>query len=115
SEKYHTTVNSALGETDNREILDKLKKMKKMVNEKKMMEDWESWMQQKTAILVRRNIRSTNLNLHQEINTLSLNKDESLAKNTNLGISEKDQEDQEEEDMFWPKSEISPFREWARP
>ncbi|CAG8626289.1 1513_t:CDS:2, partial [Acaulospora morrowiae] len=64
--------------------------------EKKMMEDWESWMQQKTAILVHRNVRSTNLNLHQEINTLSLNKDESLAKNTNLGISEEDQEDQEE-------------------
>ncbi|CAG8620088.1 11299_t:CDS:10, partial [Ambispora gerdemannii] len=47
--------------------------------------------QQKTAILVRRNVRSTNLNLHQEINTLSLNKDESLAKDINLdGIDDGD-------------------------
>ncbi|CAG8640526.1 3494_t:CDS:2, partial [Diversispora eburnea] len=100
SEKYNKTLDLALGETDNQEILNKLKKMKKMVDEKKMMGDWESWMQQKTAILVRRNVRSTNLNLHQEINTLSLNKDESSAKNTNLDISEEeDLEDQEEEDI----------------
>ncbi|CAG8578916.1 11772_t:CDS:2, partial [Racocetra persica] len=49
SEKYYTTLNSALSETDNQKILSKLKKMKKMVDEKKMMGDWESWMQQKTA------------------------------------------------------------------
>ncbi|CAG8593659.1 3973_t:CDS:2 [Acaulospora morrowiae] len=43
------------------------------------------------AILVRVNARSINLNIHQEINTLSLNK----AKNINLDISE--EEDQEED------------------
>ncbi|CAG8440577.1 4944_t:CDS:10 [Acaulospora colombiana] len=84
---------------NNQEIRDKLEIMKETVDDEKILRDWETWMQEKTAILVRRNVRSTNLNLHKEINTLSLNKDESLAKNINLDINEEDQEDQEEEDI----------------
>ncbi|RGB35424.1 hypothetical protein C1646_699625 [Rhizophagus diaphanus] len=75
--------------------------MKKLVNEARILEDWETWMQQRTAILVRHNIRNTNLSLHEEINTLALNKDGSSAKNTNSNpdpdTSEEDQEEEEEE------------------
>ncbi|CAG8617776.1 8595_t:CDS:2, partial [Diversispora eburnea] len=75
SEKYHKILDLALGETDDEEILNKLKKMKEMVDEKKMLRDWESWMQQKTAILIRRNVRKTHMNLHKEISSMTLNKD----------------------------------------
>ncbi|CAG8631288.1 7448_t:CDS:10, partial [Ambispora leptoticha] len=99
SDNYRKTLDLALNTANDQEIKDKLKIMKETADDEKIMRDWESWMQEKTAILVRRDVRSTNLNLHKEINTLSLNKDESLAKNTNLGISEEDQEDWEEEDI----------------
>ncbi|CAJ0865514.1 14396_t:CDS:10 [Entrophospora sp. SA101] len=69
SDNYWKTLDLALNMANNQEIKDKLKIMKETAD-----------------ILVCRNVRSTNLNLHKEINTLSLNKDESLAKNTNLGI-----------------------------
>nr|CAG8434309.1 6985_t:CDS:10 [Entrophospora candida] len=84
SDNYRKTLDLALNMANNQEIKDKLKIMKEMADDEKILRDWESWMQEKTAILIRRNVRSTNLNLHKEINTLSLNKDESLAKNTNL-------------------------------
>ncbi|CAG8490726.1 25378_t:CDS:2 [Gigaspora rosea] len=35
----------------------------------KILEDWETWMQQKTAILVRRSVRNTNLNLTSKTDT----------------------------------------------
>ncbi|CAJ0913611.1 5061_t:CDS:10, partial [Entrophospora sp. SA101] len=74
SDNYQKSLDLALNTANNQEIKDKLKIMKETVD-----------------ILVCRNVRSTNLNLHKEINTLSLNKDESLAKNTNLdGIDDDD-------------------------
>nr|CAG8666331.1 3735_t:CDS:10 [Entrophospora candida] len=97
-EKYHKVLDLALSETDDPKLKNKLQKKKETLDEEKIQRDWERWMQEKTAIFIRRNVRNTNLNLHKEINTLSLNKDES-AKNTNLDISEEDQEDQEEEDI----------------
>ncbi|CAG8536563.1 10025_t:CDS:2 [Paraglomus occultum] len=63
------------------------------------LRDWETWLQEKTAILIRRGVRNTNLNLHGEINMLALNKGESSAKNTNSNpdpdVSEEDQEEEE--------------------
>ncbi|CAH1768547.1 10877_t:CDS:10, partial [Entrophospora sp. SA101] len=91
SDNYQKSLDLALNTANNQEIKDKLKIMKETVDDEKILRDWESWMQEKTAILVRRDVHSTNLNLHKEINTLSLNKDESLAKNTNLdGIDDDD-------------------------
>ncbi|CAG8641636.1 1775_t:CDS:10 [Paraglomus brasilianum] len=98
-EKYHKVLNLALNETDDSELKIKLQEKKETLGEEKIQKDWETWMQERTAILVRRNVRNTNLNLHKEISSLSLNKDESLIKDANLDISEEDQEDQEEEDI----------------
>ncbi|CAG8442386.1 4123_t:CDS:2 [Funneliformis caledonium] len=81
SDNYRKTLDLALNTANNQEIKDKLKIMRE------------------TADILCHNVHSTNLNLHKEINILSLNKDESLAKNTNLGVSKEDQEDQKEEDI----------------
>ncbi|CAG8633419.1 10031_t:CDS:10, partial [Diversispora eburnea] len=58
--------------------------------DERILRDWETWMQEKTAILVRRNVRSTNLNLHKEISTLSLNKDESLGNKDDISDGDSD-------------------------
>ncbi|CAG8735184.1 12954_t:CDS:10, partial [Rhizophagus irregularis] len=76
TDKYRSTLNLALNTTDNQELRNKLKTMKETVDDARILRDWETWMQEKTAILVRRGVRNTNLNLHEEINTLSLSKDE---------------------------------------
>ncbi|CAB4490775.1 unnamed protein product [Rhizophagus irregularis] len=102
SEKYKKALNLALKETNDEDLRNKFEEMKKLVNEARILEDWETWMQQRTAILVRHNIRNTNLSLHEEINTLALNKDGSSAKNTNSNpdpdASEEDQEEKEKEE-----------------
>ncbi|PKB97819.1 hypothetical protein RhiirA5_114800 [Rhizophagus irregularis] len=72
TDKYRSTLNLALNTTDNQELRNKLKTMKETVDDARILRDWETWMQEKTAILVRRGVRNTNLNLHEEINTLSL-------------------------------------------
>ncbi|CAB4441681.1 unnamed protein product [Rhizophagus irregularis] len=95
TDKYRSTLNLALNTTDNQELRNKLKTMKETVDDARILRDWETWMQEKTAILVRRGVRNTNLNLHEEINTLSLSKDEPSVKNT----KDQEEEDQEEEDQ----------------
>ncbi|CAG8606162.1 5334_t:CDS:2, partial [Paraglomus brasilianum] len=65
----------------------------------RILRDWETWMQEKTTILVRRDVRNTNLNLHEEINTLSLSKDGSSAKNMKSNPDLDTSEDQEEKDQ----------------
>lgn len=88
TEKYQKTLDLALNETDDQEVLNKLRRMKRAVDEARILFDWEAWMQQKTAILVRRSVRNTNLNIHEEINTFAQNKEPS-AKRARI---DKDQE-----------------------
>ncbi|CAG8835269.1 36001_t:CDS:10, partial [Gigaspora margarita] len=104
SEKYKKVLDLASKEAVNEESRNKFEKMKKSATDERILKDWETWMQQKTAILVRRGVHNTNLNLHEEINTLSLSKDGSSAKtmksNPDSDTSEDDleEEDQEEEE-----------------
>lgn len=104
SEKYKKVLDLASKEAVNEESRNKFEKMKKSATGERILKDWETWMQQKTAILVRRGVRNTNFNLHEEINTLSLSKDGSSAKtkksNPDSDTSEDDleEEDQEEEE-----------------
>ncbi|CAG8671915.1 6494_t:CDS:2, partial [Acaulospora colombiana] len=99
SEKYKKALDFAFKEAVDEESRNKFEEMKKSVNDAKILEDWETWMQQKTAILVRRGVRNTNLNLHEEINALSLNKDGSSAKNMKSDPDSDTSEDLEEEDQ----------------
>ncbi|CAG8454521.1 3461_t:CDS:10 [Cetraspora pellucida] len=98
TDKYRQTLDLASNIADNQELRDKLKIMKETVDDIRILRDWEIWLQEKTAILVRRGVRNTNLNLHKEINTLALNKRYSSAKNTNSNQdSDVSEEDREEE------------------
>ncbi|CAG8557775.1 2188_t:CDS:10 [Acaulospora morrowiae] len=106
SKKYKKALDLAFKEAVDEDFRNKIEEMKKSANEARILEDWETWMQQKTAILVRRGVRNTNLSLHEEINTLSLNKEGSSAKNmksdsdsdTSEHLEEEDQEEEESAD-----------------
>ncbi|CAG8611882.1 1037_t:CDS:10, partial [Paraglomus brasilianum] len=70
-DKYHRTLDLALDYTDDQKVLRRLRGMKNAMNEPRILSDWETWMQQKTAILVRRSVRNTHFNLHKEINAFA--------------------------------------------
>ncbi|CAG8851780.1 2676_t:CDS:2, partial [Gigaspora margarita] len=82
SEKYKKAFDLAFKKTVDEKLRNKFEKMKKLANEARILNDWETLMQQKTAvypiidpsmILVRCGVHKTNLNLHGD-NTLSLSK-----------------------------------------
>nr|CAG8475498.1 5696_t:CDS:2 [Entrophospora candida] len=50
TEKYYQALDLALSETDNHGLQSNLKKMKETVDEGRILFDWETWMQQKTAV-----------------------------------------------------------------
>ncbi|CAJ0839558.1 17737_t:CDS:2 [Entrophospora sp. SA101] len=72
--KYHNLLNLAIRQTGDCELRDKLKRMKEVLDESRMLQDWETWMQEKAAILIRCSIRNTSINLHEETNSLARNK-----------------------------------------
>ncbi|CAG8719279.1 4755_t:CDS:2, partial [Ambispora leptoticha] len=49
SEKYKKALDLAFKEAVDEELRNKFEEMKKSANEARILEDWETWMQQKTA------------------------------------------------------------------
>ncbi|RIA93479.1 hypothetical protein C1645_819336 [Glomus cerebriforme] len=74
TEKYRKILDLALNGTEDSEVLSKLRRMKRTADEARLLFDWETWMQQKATILVRHSVRSTNLRIHEEINSFAQNK-----------------------------------------
>ncbi|CAG8603815.1 10206_t:CDS:2 [Cetraspora pellucida] len=94
-QRYYQILNLALSETDDPEVLYKLKKMKRTVNEARILFDWETWMQQKSAILVHRSVCNTNVHIHEEINKTSFSFESGEDEETNE--SEDDVKDNNED------------------
>nr|CAG8574880.1 1112_t:CDS:10 [Entrophospora candida] len=96
--KYHNLLNLAIRQTGDCELRDKLKRMKEVVDESRMLQDWETWMQEKAAILVRRSIRNTSINLHEEINSLARNKNVQVEHEEEHIDNENNEDDKGDED-----------------
>ncbi|CAI2192695.1 5983_t:CDS:2, partial [Funneliformis geosporum] len=102
TEKYRHILNLALHETGDPEVLNKLRRIKRTVDDARILFDWETWMQQKTAILVRRSVRRTNLHIHEEINSFAQNKSSQLSSESENSRKRKigDQSDDEYYDEY---------------
>ncbi|RIA98922.1 hypothetical protein C1645_587473 [Glomus cerebriforme] len=120
-EKYRIVLDLALKETDDREVLSKLRRLKRTVDEARLLFDWETWMQQKAAISVRRSVWSTNIRIHEEINSFAQNKTsqfsyetktqgrEKLAIVTNIMMIMKVKVKVTPCPMVWMKKQVSPM------